>query len=349
VPGLAPYGLDAPRDAALWYYALFAFLAVAAMSVQPALPHQMADRLSRWSPAVLVWLAVSLILVPFADRAPTVPFTEVSVLSHKPGGTATAALLVLAVLWLGPDHERRRGRVALSFLALLVIALIATQNRGALIGILAGGTVGLAFLVDRIRILLWALAGFGITLTLMLLLSVKVPFPGEQGREYSAQQLGTNVVSLTGAETPEGLSGTVDGRKQLWTLVLDRQISERRLLAGAGFGLNLAAEVNVFDEGEDSLRNPHNTHLSVLARMGALGTLLWILVWGGWYWRMAAACRRLRHTTRHADGQMGGVCLVVVTAVLVAAVFDPLLEGPQVAIPLWSLFGIGLTITGRRG
>ena len=38
VPKLPAYGLDAPRDGALWYYALFAFLAAAAVSVRPQLP-----------------------------------------------------------------------------------------------------------------------------------------------------------------------------------------------------------------------------------------------------------------------------------------------------------------------
>lgn len=348
VPGLAAYGLDAPRDAALWYYAFFAFLAAAAVSVRPRLPHEMVDRLARWSPLVLIWLAVSLVLAPFADEAPTVPFTDVSVLSHKPGGAATAALLVLAVLWLVPEQEKRRGRVAWSFVALGVIALIITQNRGALVGILAGGTVALAFLADRARVMFWALAGIVIALTLMLLLSVKIPFTGVQGREYSAQQLITNVVSLTGAETAGNLSGTVDGRKQLWTLVLDKQVSERRVLTGAGFGPNLAAEVGVFDDGEDSLRNPHNTHLSILARMGAVGALLWVGFWFGWFWRMTVASRRLRHTPRHSDGQLGGVCLTVATTVLVASVFDPQLEGPQVAVLLWSLVGMGLAVTGPR-
>lgn len=348
VPGLATYGLDAPRDAALWYYALFAFLAAAAVSADPRLPHRMADRLVRWSPMVLVWLAASLVLAPFADRAPRVPFTDVSVLSHKPGGAATAALLVLAVLWLVPGQERRPGRVEWSFLALTVIALVATQNRGALLGILAGGTVVVAFLSDRLRVVLWTLAVVGLTLTLMLLLSVKIPFPGLQGREYSAQQLIANVASLTGAETPGNLNGTVDGRKELWTRVLDKQVSERRVLVGAGFGPNLAAEVGVFDDGEDSLRNPHNTHLSVLARTGAFGALLWGLFWAAWCWRMAGASRRLRHTSRHADGQVGGVCLAVATTVLVASVFDPQLEGPQVAALLWSLVGMGLAVTGPR-
>jgi hypothetical protein len=348
LPGLATYGLDAARDAALWYYASFAVLGVAAVEARPRLPEVLLDRLARWSPAVLLWLAASMVLAPFADQAPVVPFTDVSVLSHKPGGTATAALLVLLLLWLAPGQERRPRRVAWSFLALTVIALVATQNRGALLGVLAGGAVAVVFLADRWRVVAWTLAVTATTLTLMTLLSVKVPFPGLQGREYSAEQLIDNVASLAGAETPGNLQGTAEGRKELWTLVLEKQVTERRVLVGAGFGPNLAAEVGVLDDGEDSLRNPHNTHLSVLARMGTVGALLWVGFWIAWYWRMAGACRRMRGTSRHADALLGGIALAVTTTVLVASVFDPQLEGPQVALLLWSVVGMGLAVTGRR-
>jgi hypothetical protein len=346
--GIVAHGLDAVRDAALWYYALFAFLAVAAVAVRPELPGLMADRLGRWAPLVLAGLAVSIVLQPFADSAPTVPFTDVSVLSHKAGGLAAGVLLVLAVLWLVPGQEKRRARVPVSVFALVVIALVATQNRGALVGFTAGAAVALVFMVDRLRVLVWTVTIVGTTLALLLLLSVKLPFPGLQGREYSAAQLVTNVASLADVRTSGNLGGTVTGRTELWTRVLDKQVSERRVLVGAGFGPNLAAEVNVLDEGEDSLRNAHNSHLSVLARMGAVGMLLWGAFWAAWYWRMAAACRRLRHTARHADAQLGAVTLAVTTAVLVAAVFDPQLEGPQLAVLVWTLVGMGLAVTGRR-
>lgn len=35
------------------------------------------------------------------------------------------------------------------------------------------------------------------------------------------------------------------------------------------------------------------------------------------------------------------VCLMVRTAILVSSIFDPQLEGPQVAALLWTAFGSG--------
>jgi hypothetical protein len=347
VAGLPEHGLDAPRDGALWSYALFAFLGLAAANARPDLPLALATGLRRVAPALLLWLVVALLLAPLAEDAPVVPFTDVSILSHKPGGAALAALLVLAVLWLVPGEVSPRRRVATSLLALLVIALAGTQNRGGLLGAVSGAMVMLPFLHDRVRVVARSAMVMGLALGLAVLLSVEVPFSGLQGRSYSARQLATNLVSLTGEETAGNLGGTVEGRELLWTRVLDRQVSEGRVLAGAGFGPNLAAEVGVLDDGEESLRNPHNTHLHVLARVGALGMLLWALFWSAWYWRMVAGCRRLGKS-RYADRQVAGVCLAVTTAVLVSTVFDPQLESPQGAALPWTLVGLGLWATRRR-
>jgi hypothetical protein len=347
LPGIQQYGLDALRDAALWYYGAFAFLAMGAVAAHPRLPLVLADGLRRLTPVLLCWLVVSLLLAPVASQAPSVPFTTVSVLSHKPGGAAVAALLVLGVLWLLPWGGDRKRWVMWSILALLVVALVGTQNRGGILGFLAGATVGLAFLHDRVKLLARGAVIAALGLGLALLLSLEVPFPGLQGRDYSAAQLVTNFVSLTSADPPGNLAGTVDGRRVLWERTLDKQIDEGRILAGAGFGPNLASEVGILDEGEDSLRSPHNTHLHVFARMGMYGSVLWILFWGGWYWRMAAASRRLRHEGRYVDRQVAGVCLALTTTVLVSSVFDPQLEGPQVAVLLWSIVGIGLAVTKR--
>jgi hypothetical protein len=39
---------------------------------------------------------------------------------------------------------------------------------------------------------------------------------------------------------------------------------------------------------------------------------------------------------------------MVTTAILVSTVFDPQLEGPQVAALLWTAFGVGVAVTTVR-
>jgi O-antigen ligase len=347
-PGVGAYGLDAVRDAALWYYCLFAFLVSAALARSPELLGRLLVQLARLTPWLLLWLPIDLILAPVAEHAPSVPFTTVSVLSHKPGSAAIAALLVLGCMWLFPDGRSARNRGVWSTVALVVIALAATQNRGSMLGVVAGAVVGLAFVRDRLRLIVGAVLIIVLGLGLASLLSLKVPFAGLQGREFSASQLVSNVTSLGGGGSPGNLGGTVKGREELWSRILAKQLTDGRLLDGSGFGPNLAAQVGVYDEGKDTLRSPHNSHLHILARMGLVGLCLWGALWLGWYWRLIAGCRRLARQGLYARRQVAVLSLTVTTAILVSSFFDPQLEGPQVAALLWTTFGVGVAVTSVR-
>lgn len=348
VPGVGMYGMDAVRDSALWYYGLFALLATAALARSPDLVERLVVQLVRLTPWLLLWLPLGLLLTPFAEQAPVVPFTTVSVLSHKPGDAAIAALLVLGCMWLFPEGRSARSRVAWSMMALLVIALAATQNRGGLLGVAVGAMVGLAFVRERVRLVVTAVVIIAVGLGLATLMSLKIPFAGVQGREFSASQLVANVASFGGEDSPGNLGGTVQGRQELWSRILEKQVADGRLVNGSGFGQNLAAEVGVYDEGKDTLRSPHNSHFHVLARMGLVGFSLWIALWVGWYWRLIAGCRRLGRQGLHMRRQVAVLCLTVTTAILVSSVFDPQLEGPHMAALLWTIFGVGVAVTSLR-
>jgi hypothetical protein len=348
VPGVGTYRLDALRDSALWYYCLFAFFMAAALARSPQLIERLIVGLTRLIPWLLLWLPLAVVLVPLQQDAPTVPFSTVSVLSHKSGNAAIAALLVLGCMWLFHDTCSARSRAVWSVIALVVIALAATQNRGGLIGVVAGATIGLAFVRNRLGLIARAVVIAAVGLGLASLLSLKVPIAGAQGREYSADQLVANVVSLSGEDSPGNLGGTVKGRQELWSRILDKQVADGRLVDGSGFGQNLAAEVGVYDEGKDTLRNPHNSHLHILARMGLVGLSLWIAMWAAWYWRLIAGCRRLAREGLYPRRQVAVLSLMVNTAILVSCFFDPQMEGPQVAGLLWTVFGVGLAVTTAR-
>jgi O-antigen ligase len=276
------------------------------------------------------------------------PFTTVSILSHKPGNVAIAALLALGCMWLFRDGRSGRSRAAWSMVALVVIALAATQNRGGLLGVAMGAAIGLAFVKDRRKLVVHAVVIIALGLGLAILLDVRVPYSGVQGRAYSASQLVDNIMSLGGADTSGNLEGTVDGREQLWSRILDKQMTDGRLLDGSGFGQNLASEVGVYDAGKDTLRSPHNSHLHIMARMGLAGLALWCALWLCWYWRVIKGCRHLAQQGMHMRRQVAVLTLTVATSVLVSSIFDPQLEGPQIAALLWTTFGVGVAVTSRR-
>jgi O-antigen ligase len=353
VPGFRTYGIDAVRDFALCYYCLFAFLIAAALARSPEILERLVMKFDRFIPWLLIWLPIGLILQQVVKIPPHMPGTSVSLLAHKPGNAAIAAALALGCLWLFPERRSARSRAIWSILALFTIVLAATQNRGGLLGAGAGLIVGLAYLKDRARLIVRALlviaVGLGLAVTLSL--QVRTTGPAVQGqRSFSVSQLFANLGSLVGSSSSSNLVGTEDGRTQLWSLIYQRQVDDALLIRGSGFGPNLAYQVGVYESSPtDPLRSPHNSHLDILARMGLLGLSLWIVLWLGWYWRLIVGCRRLAQRGLHFRRQVAVLCMMTTTAFLVSSFFDPQLEGAQVAVLVWTAFGMGVAVTSFRG
>ena len=353
LPGVRIYEIDAIRDFALCYYCLFAFIIAAALARSPDILERLIARLDRFAPWLLTWLPLGLVLQQLMKHPPHVPFTSVTVLAHKPGNAAIAALIALGCLWLFPGQRSARSRATWSIMALLTIALSATQNRGGLLGAAVGALIGLAYHRDRMRLIIRAMLVIVIGLGLATVLSLKVPTSGPtvQGqRSFSASQLIANFASLLGSKSSSQLVGTVNGRTQLWSLVYGKQVADALLIRGSGFGPNLAYGVGIYEsDPSDPLRSPHNSHLDILARMGLLGLSLWIALWLGWYRRLIRGCRRLAQRGLHFRHQVAVLCMMTNSAILVSSCFDPQLEGAQVAVLLWTAFGIGVAVTSFRG
>jgi O-Antigen ligase len=352
LPGLRAYGTEAVRDFALCYYCFFAFFTVAALAKAPELLDRWLTQLARFVPWLLIWLPLSLILAPKL-HVPNVPFSGgVSFLSHKPGNAAIAAVVALGSMWLFPETRSARSRALWSVVALLVIVLASTQNRGGLLGATAGVVVGLAFMAprDRLRIIVRFAAVTGLGLGLALALSVKIPTTVAGERSFSASQLISNVLSIKDAASGN-LTATAAARDVLWTLIFHQQIADGRLVDGFGFGVNLPYIVNdtQVTSGSDPLRSPHNSSDDVLARMGLIGISLWAALWVGWYWRLISGCRRLARRGMHKRRRVAVLCLMVVTSILVSSYFDPQLEGAQVAALIWTAVGVGVAVTSVRG
>jgi hypothetical protein len=354
LPGLQTYGILAVRDFALCYYCLFAYFTVAALARAPQLLDTWLSQLRRVTPWLLVWLPFALVLAPKL-HAPNVPFSGgVSILTLEPGNAGIAALVALGYMWLFPGSRSARSRAVLSVVALVTIALAATQNRASLIGVTVGAVVGLMFLPGRerwhliVRVVTVSVLGLGLAIGL----SLQVPgSTGSQGRAFSASQLVDNVLSIGAGGGASSLGGTVAGRDQLWSLVFHEQVVEGRLFDGLGFGVNLPYLVGdtLVTNGSDPLRSPHNSHDDILARMGLIGISLWIALWLAWYWHVVAGCRRLARRGLHARRQAGVLSVMVVTTILVTSYFSPQLEGAQIAALQWTAFGIGLAVTSSRG
>jgi hypothetical protein len=346
VPYLGTFHIDAVRDAALWYYAIFGIVVAGLVVSIPHLPKLWAGSYCRLLPWVLLWSipAIQLDARPGGPYLPDAPV--VSWFAHKSGNIAVGGAMALAFLWLVPiDGLERRKRVLLSVLACLLIAMTATQSRSGLIA--AGATVVVTLLMSSSRRQMIAAMVAPLVLIVGLAWAIDLKIPA-QPRPISVTQLAMNIGSLTGGGNSQ-LSDTAQWRDQLWTSLLKETRQENKLTSGWGFGENLAEKMGFQGDRRDGpLRSPHNSHLDVLARMGVIGLTIWIALWIAWFTTMICARRRASsHELRLTRGLMG-FAIAAVVAILVNAYFDPTLESPQVAMWLWSLFGLGLGLVARE-
>lgn len=361
VPLISTYGItNVFHDAALWYYGLFAILFVSAAAAVPELPARLVRGFGRIVPWLSLWLPIALLLVAKGVRGPSL--TGVPIFSHKGGNIAVVAASIVAYLWLVPDERRGRlQRSALIALNLFTIVADATQTRG---GTLAAAVALLVavILVDANR------RARALTRVLLVLILVVALF-GATGatirthkRTISLSSIFTTYGSVVGAGagatgTKGNGSGTITWREELWGNILSREVSSGRILDGFGFGPNLAsiggvslsqAQAGVNGKSSSTeLRSAHNSHMDVLGRMGIIGAFLWVLMWGGWLWRMLRVRRRYKAEGDEANRSLAELCVVVIVAIMVNAFFDPTMEGAQVAAFAFSIFGLGIVLSRR--
>lgn len=339
------HGLDAVQDSALWYYGLFAIIVGAVLLTHPSLLERLIPvyGVALGAFAVIGWARLSMA----ANEGALIPDTNVEWTGHRQGNIAIHAAIgfAFAVLILAPYlAERMERTVAIAWTAALAVPLVVlyfgagTQNRG---GLVAGFFViiGVPMVARRFGPSMAAVALALLTLFAVLYVS-DVEFDlGRQDRPLSVRTIIENIVSVK--------EGEDSGRTSFWEPVVDDILTQENFLVGLGFGENIGDRYEFTDlrERDDNpLRNPHNSHLNVLARMGMIGAGFWVALWAVWYYHIFRARARLRMVDSPRRAAFLGWAMLAATAMLVNAFFDGTLEGPQAAVWLWAVFGLGAAI-----
>ena len=342
---LPSWGEDAVRDAAVWYYGIIAVFVVAMLVSEPRRIGSWLRIFGKLIPWMLIWLPFAIVLdAMFVDQVARIPDSRVSILSHRTGNIAVMAAIALGYLWLvDTDGEvfDRRQRNILTALATVIILFAAMRNRG---GFVAGGVaLFLAFLFLRRERANMAAIMVGVAVLLLaigLFGNLRLQLFGE--REVSIDQFLDNLVSVVdrsaGGRRQES---TTKWRLEIWGRVFD-DVTQDYPVAGFGPGPDLGKRYDITGDGDLPLRNPHNSHVGVLARTGLVGVMLWAFLWISWYVELIRLRRRLTAQARHREAAVAGWLMVSVVAILVNAIFDPTLEGPQVAWWLWGFVGFGI-------
>jgi O-antigen ligase len=260
---------------------------------------------------------------------------------------AIAASFVLLGLY-SFDRRQRGLRSETTFWLLWFVAVgpVVAMSRSSILSI--GFGVAAAILLRRsARVIPFALTAAAL---LMILVVFQVSVPVGGGQNLSTTNLIQNVVSIVSNKQDQGaqggshqnLNGSKEFRLRWWTKIVDYTIHGPYFWKGKGFGLNLADSDGFQLDSKHTLRAPHNSHLTVLARMGVPGLVSWALLQLGFAATMLAWALRARRLGARLWAMFDAWLLVGWLAIMIDTSFDPYLEGPQGAIWLWSIVGVGI-------
>jgi O-antigen ligase len=163
------------------------------------------------------------------------------------------------------------------------------------------------------------------------------------GRTVSLGQIASNLGSIAGGTHGDAaLAGTRNFRLEWWKTIWSYTVHGPYFWTGKGFGINLADADGFQPTADHSLRAPHNTHMTVLARMGVPGLGLWVALQLAFAGSLLSAFWRARRRGAIFWARIDIWLLAYWAAMMVNTSFDPYLEGPQGSIWFWAVFGLGL-------
>lgn len=366
VPYLGRYGVDALRDAVLWAYGAFAlFILVLAdrewLLVAKRVFGVVVPIFAAWLP--IAWIAFGWYrqFIPVAPGGlPILYFKNQDMAVHAIG--AIAFLILATNVTAGLAAFARRTLVALPLA--WAVYVTGSISRGAVASVLAA----VAFIgVLARRSPAWApVLSAGLVVALAAAAGAlpsavppsptptvatspspsaqPTPSPTPEGRELSPSQWWDNLISIVARSSDENLEGTKQFRLAWWGKIISYTVFGPYFWDGKGFGINLADEDGFQITADHSLRAPHNSHFTVLARMGVPGIVLWFLLQGGFGVQLFRSVIAYRRSGDTEVAGIGGWILVYWAAMMVNTSFDPYLEGPQGGIWFWALFGLGLAV-----
>lgn len=348
VPYFSEYALDTARDAAIWYYSLFAII-VAQLLVRLNKIEPVMKKYYKLIPFFIIFAPLSLVIQRAAPALiPLWPTAGVPVVYAKGGDIAVHLAGIMCFLLLGlyakwQDKEKGmqwfRKHEWLWCLLWLGAAFTTFISRAAMLTVLISGLVTVIFR-PQIR---WGRLLYLATVALIFLLAINFRVGVGKGdeREISAEGFLITLQSVTG-DTKTARDGTREWRLNWWDKIINYTVHGPYFWTGKGYGINLA-DADGFQVADDnSLRSPHNGNMNILARSGVPGFTAWVLLQLAFAIAILRAHWQARANGRHRQADIFLWIFVYWMAFMINAAFDVYLEGPQGGIWFWSVFGFGL-------
>lgn len=355
IPYVAIYGIDAFRDSVVWAWGTIA-LVVAHLVVQGLSLHSIASQYGKTMKWFVAWISLAfpayIFLVDLLPRWPWGPEGGIPIIAFKGGDVGVQLAGVIAFYLVTAPSMPSRAPMLPVWLRLpcwLVSFVVAASiNRSGFLALLIATTfAAYCARLKRVAVLTFFLSLFALLGVLNSVNDV-IPEYRRGDRSISISQLATNIQSIF--DNVDNFDGTETKRWRLewWDSIIAYTFDGEYFWTGKGFGINLADDDGFQVTLDRSLRSPHNGHLTILARMGVPGFVLWVLFLLTLLSRLWVKYKKWK---RLRDDFQAGVCVWALTflgASLINATFDVFLEGPMGGIWFWSVVGLAIGLIKQR-
>jgi hypothetical protein len=343
LPFIGVYGFDALRDSVVIMYGGFAFIVI-------TLVLEDGHRINTIVRYYRVFMSIFIPIIPFVyafdrymvDYIPRLPGSDIPLFLVRPGEVAVhltgcVVFTLVGFSKLGP----------LRIILVLVTAMLVSLSRGPMLAFVLP-TVFAFLVLGRVRQLLVALVAALAILCSAYVIETESSYSRKESladnRPLTAHQIAENVASIFG-QSGEDTQGTKRWRLDWWDIIVKDTVFGSHFWTGRGFGLNLADADGFQDRADpDSplLRNPHNVQMTMLARAGVPGVVLWAAILAAWFGMVMNAMGTAR---RRGQVAWAGLFLFIgcyVMSIVINASFDVALEGPMQSLWFWCLIGFGI-------
>lgn len=340
--GVPEWGLDALRDAAIWYYALFFFIGLG-LSCRD----RIADRFWRilcvfWIFAML-WGAADLASgKQLSLSGPVIPWRGVPFLFNARDESGQNLALGAFVV-IGTGYLRRKPLLkAFLFPAALVsLALLAaSEGRAVKLGCAAALAVLVTFSFVKPRIVLASRVRLLVIGAIPAVILAVMLIPNLSNKMQLDRFTGTR-----------DADGTAEWRL-IWWQRLEHEVMTRNPLFGLGFGESLHVYHPALAKINDPwmLRAPHNFNMTVFTRMGLAGCVIWAGILIGSVGVLAVRIWRNgddsgTYSPARREELLFWLAMIVYT--FVNSSFGVLMEGPVLGIWFWLAMGFAMGRSAR--
>jgi hypothetical protein len=309
-------------------------------------------RFVRWVPIFLIMAAVyclgfpmQMTLIAISPKLYGASNEAVAVFGTY--GVINTILLLTAFYFLIKQNRNvPRIWLLLAAYACIAFAIIFVQQRTVYLQLVC--VILLLLCLRRDALVPMGFALPAVLFALMVITTFDLRVSGRLTEKITMSFLWDHIQAIfgTGADRNDAVGAAAQGvslRYSWWEQIYNKVTSDAvSLLSGLGYGIPLT---DFFDDRGTSVREPHNSYISVVGRLGLIGMVCWLWV----QLELVKAWVKVYHRTRRLAWSKGTefllLCIAFSLLLLANAMGEDAMEKPYLAIPYYALWGVCLRIS----